>query len=161
MKIPFEKRLIYVFTIIFIGIIVTGLVSYLGDKASDDTNRRTEHSKEVIYQSEQVLSIAKDIVLNIRAYLITNDSAFSENFIAAKKSIFTHIDSLKNLTEDNSIQQMKIDTLNNWTHINVEFPDNAMKVKDGNRLEAVGKMISSKEGMLYTEEIKRIITETM
>ena len=65
----------------------------------------------MLYKSEKVLSILKDIEIGNRGFLITRDSAYLMPFNRAKENIDTSLAQLFELTASDSIQHARVDSL--------------------------------------------------
>src|SRR5665213_685582 len=95
MKISFEKRLVLFFTVIFTAIIILGIVAFRTNNNRYEANKLIAHTKEVIAESELVLSSCKDIVMGSQRYVITGDSAFNINSLASEDYVYIHIKKLR------------------------------------------------------------------
>src|SRR5690349_14411430 len=111
MKSSFEKKLTFLFLIIFIGICILGLISYQNNRAFKDNSKWVIHTHEVLFESEKVLSCIKNIQLSSRGYALTRDSFFISKLLANKGPVSKHVENLKFLTRDNSKQQVRINKL--------------------------------------------------
>ncbi len=159
MKISFEKRLILFFTIIFLGIIILGIVASRNNRTTLETNKLIAHTKEVIAESELVLSLSKDIVIGSQRYVITGDSSFIGYFSTSKEIVFVHIRNLKDLTKDNPVQQVRVDSLDFLMKDRIIFSNLYMRVRNENGFDAASKMIATGRGKFYIDKIRDLINQ--
>ncbi len=159
MKISFERRLILFFVFIFLGIIVLGYVAYRNSRTTLETGRLITHNKEVIAESELILSLSKDIVMGSQRYVITGDSAFLGHFPTSRDSVYVHISKLKDLTHDNAVQHQRVDSLYFLMKNRVDFSDLYIKIRNEEGLTAASRLIATGRGKFYIDEIRRLIAE--
>ena len=159
MKISFERRLILFFVFIFLGIIVLGYVAYRNSRTTLETGRLITHNKEVIAESELILSLSKDIVMGSQRYVLTGDSAFLGHFPTSRDSVYVHISKLKDLTHDNAVQNQRVDSLYFLMKNRIDFSDLYIKIRNEDGLTAASKLIATGRGKFYIDEIRRLIAE--
>lgn len=153
----FQKKIIIFFSIIFIGIILLGIATYKSSQSVEDTDKWVRHTHEVIYESEEVLSATKDIVLGTRGFVITGDSLFLEPFIQSKNTVINHFKTLKELTSDNPAQQVRIDSLNKLITKRINLSVQIIQLRKEKGLKVAGKMILTLKGKFYMDEIRSVI----
>ena len=89
----------------------TGFVAYLSLQSLFRRQQWVEHTHEVIYRAERVISLLKDLETGQRGYLLTREKEFLEPYLLAKDSVGPALGSLRTLTRDNARQQRRLDTL--------------------------------------------------
>jgi CHASE3 domain sensor protein len=99
-------------------VVVMGVCSYRSTAKLDEagrfvieTNRWVAHTYAVLAQLEEVLSLMKDAETGQRGFLITNEPAYLQPFNEAHDKVFQTIETLKDLTKDNSKQQRRLKDL--------------------------------------------------
>lgn len=106
-----ERKLLYGFgTAIVLVITVSILTSYYTGKFLE-ANQWLERTKDVLYESEQTISAAKDIVLKNNGYVLTGRDSFIVQGQQASAEALAHLNRLKNLTDNNAAQQPILDSL--------------------------------------------------
>src|SRR5687768_15627315 len=110
-KFSFKNNILIAFILICAGVIFLGQATYRNNLKYKDTANLVEHAQEVLYLSEQVLSVNQDIETANRGYLLTNNEFFLQPLHSGKKAAFTHLTNLKNLTNSNTLQQTRVDRL--------------------------------------------------
>ncbi|MDP1811308.1 MAG: CHASE3 domain-containing protein [Sediminibacterium sp.] len=108
LQFSFQKKLAAAFILI---IFILADMAYVFSKNNDhviSTAQWVDHTNQVLYQSEQVMSALTDVETGVRGYLLTNNEAFLEPFYSGKKGVLLHLKNLKQLTRDNLPQQQRI-----------------------------------------------------
>ncbi|MEO7991207.1 MAG: PAS domain S-box protein [Chryseolinea sp.] len=156
-KISFEQRLItgFVASIILIGVISALSIIYT-DKLID-TSKSVERTKNILSESEQTLSLVKDIESGGRGYIITRDSAYLANFIVARNNIYVHLDNLKALTMGHESQQV-LDSLSAYIDARIAFSLELIRLRNENGFEAAYQLVMTRKGNFITDKIRGLIT---
>ena len=121
MKISIRQKLLFLTSIILVGNGIIGYAVYKSNQKRLNADQWVKHTEQVIYQSANILSLSKDIESSARGFVITHDSTFLEPFYIAQKTIFTYIRQLRQLTQDNPVQQKRVDSLNFYIHKSLYF----------------------------------------
>jgi len=116
MRIRYKHKL---FTGFFIILILVLFIFYLFTKNNSNfisTAKSVEHTNEILYQSEQIISAAKDIETGVRGFIINGNETFLEPFYKGKDNVYDAIEKLHIITLDNPTHQKRIDSLNKVIH---------------------------------------------
>jgi len=155
MKLSFQRRLLLLFLIIMAGIVIAGVVTYRNNSALQEINRLVKHTQNVLYETEQVLSITKDI--GGGGYILTGDSNYLEHFTTAKSIIFTHVAKLKELTKDDVSQQSRIEFLSKLLDMRVSFSQHLIELRREVGFEQARKLIATGQSKDYMDQIRHVI----
>jgi PAS domain S-box-containing protein len=108
-------RLIRLLNLSYFGIAflltTAGVIAYLSLQSLHSQQKWVEHTQEVIYRGEQLISLMKDLETGQRGYLLTGKEQFLEPYRSAADSLKPILTKLRRLTSDNPVQQVRIDTL--------------------------------------------------
>jgi signal transduction histidine kinase/CHASE3 domain sensor protein len=143
----------------FIALSGVGLIGYADYKTNQklvDSGQWVQQTERVIYQSDNLYSLSKDIEIQTQGCLITNDSASLEPRIFPK-TIFTYIGQLRRLTVDNPSQQQRIDSLTLYMFKYLNFSYQTVELRNSRGLIKAIAFIATKEGLHYTDRINSII----
>jgi PAS domain S-box-containing protein len=156
MKNHLRKKLVFLTFFILAGIGLLGYADYKSNQKLLDSAQRMEHSERVIYQSDNIYSLSKDIEILTQGCIITNDSTAFEPRVFPK-TIFTFIGQLRRLTLDNPRQQQQIDslTLYMFRYLNFSYQTVELRNKEG-MLKAIA-FVATKEGKRYTDRINETV----
>ena len=158
MKLTIRQKF-FVFAILILSVVsILSYASYQSSKKVFDSSKLIDHSELVVSKTDFIQSIEKDIETGSRGFIITNDSAFLKPLKEAGKIIFSYIKELKQLTKDDSGQQLRIDSLNLFIHKSLGFELKADEVRSKEGLAAASALIATKQGNQYTDAVRRICT---
>ena len=158
MKRNSSQKLILLSLIALSGV---GLISYADYKTNQklvDSGEWVQHSERVIYQSDNLYSLSKDIEIQTQGCLITSDSASLEPRIFPK-TIFTYIGQLRRLTLDNPSQQQRIDSLTLYMFKYLNFSYQTVELRNSQGLIKAIAFIATKQGIHYANHINAIIRD--
>jgi len=92
-------------------IIAASVLSYRAQQDLLSAGQAVEHTRQVLYQIEKLLSLAKDAGAGVRGYLATGDDDFLAPYHAAVDALPDTIATVRSLTADNPRQQERLDAL--------------------------------------------------
>ncbi|HWB64805.1 MAG TPA: CHASE3 domain-containing protein [Chitinophagales bacterium] len=157
MKFTFERKLALVFLILLMGLAVVGYIAYKNHRSLQDTNYLVQHTNEVLFKSNEVLSLAKDLG-GERSYLATNDTDFLAPFHEAREQIFFQLGLLKELTRDNAIQQQRVDSLWRYAEKRTDFVETCIRLSESGKKDEAIAMMASKQGLYWMDSIRLVVT---
>jgi len=158
-KISFERKLFTVFGAAIILTVAITLFSLHYSAKRIHSSKLVHRTTNVLNETEQVLSLVKDIESGGRGYIITGDSSYLEYFTIAKNMVFIHVKALKEFTKDNPAQQVTIDSLADLVAKRIRFSLNCIQVRNTKGAEAANKLMASRQGKFYTDKIRYITSE--
>ena len=145
----------------FAGILITFFtVFYIFTKSNDNLISRAnwiEHTDEVLYQSERIISAAKDIETGTREYLLSGKEKFLEPFAQGARNVPLLIEQIKEMTKDNSKQQIRIDSLSILVNIKIILSTRLIQLRKINKLSSEQQLSQITEGKNIMDEIRRTI----
>src|ERR1700678_2588800 len=146
MKRNISQKLILLSFITLPGVGLIGYADYKTNQKLVDSGRWVQQTERVIYESDNLYSLSKDIEIQTQGCLITNDSASFEPRIFPK-TIFTYIGQLRRLTMDNPSQQQRIDSLTLYMFRYLNFSYQTVELRNSQGLIKAIAFIASKEGL--------------
>jgi signal transduction histidine kinase len=158
MKRNISQKLILLSFITLPGVGLIGYADYKTNQKLVDSGQWVQQTERVIYQSDNLYSLSKDIEIQTQGCLITNDSASLEPRIFPK-TIFTYIGQLRRLTLDNPSQQQRIDSLTLYMFKYLNFSYQTVELRNNQGLIKAIAFIATKEGLHYTDRINAIIKD--
>lgn len=138
---PFEWKLIGSMGFIMLVILTS---FYLFNKTNADfisSSREVEHTREVLFETEQVLSATKDIENATIGFVLTAQQNYLDQFQRGVDSIYTDITRLRALIRDNPAQQKRIDTFKTLVDAQLRLNQSAIFLKKNNETAAAQNMI--------------------
>src|SRR3954466_12020588 len=89
------------YVLVLAALAADGVVTLLNLRTIERSNRRIDHTREVVIELERALSTLKDAETGQRGYLLTGDDAYLEPFRAASARMDGTLARLTTLTSDN------------------------------------------------------------
>ena len=157
MKISFENKLIILFTFIIVGIVVAGIATFKNNQSEKDTYNSGKRTRDVLYESEQILSSIQDIVLSSRGFVITGESNFLRPFENDSIIIYQHYNNLKNLIEDNPSQHARVNLLKHMLDERIKYSYLSVDLRKEKGFEAAQHFIAVGKGKYFMVSIKKLI----
>jgi two-component system, NarL family, sensor kinase len=159
MKVNFGNRLITTFAIIILSVLILAFITHSTNQTYQNTFYWVKHTQQVLYLSEEVSSVIKDLESSTRGYVITGDRDFLEPFHKRRQTIITYLDSLKKLTADNPSQQRLINSLRYFTDEKLRFIESTVKARTTLGLEKAKELVQTRKGLNYMNSIEHLIEE--
>lgn len=144
-----------IFTIITLVIIST-LTGYYTDRLLNTTHL-VVHTKNVLLESEQVMSVYKDIINGSRGYILTGSERSLNRFNESRGQILVHLQNLSQLVDDNKRQAERVDSLHRYMDMRIETSAKAIKIKDEEGLEASSRFLTMYQKENQLGEIRALI----
>jgi|GEM_PF-1302839 len=136
----------------------TGFVAYLSLQSLFRRQQWVEHTHQVIYRAERVISLLKDLETGNRGYLLTREKEFLEPYLLAKDSVWPALGSLRNLTRDNALQQRRLDTLESRVRDKLEVVDAIVqRASDRSTFSASGIRTELARSKSYMDAVRGIV----
>lgn len=159
MKTSLERKIVLGF--IACGLILSGVAvfSYKNNEKFVDSNAWVDHTNQVMYEFEQILLYSVDAETGARGFVITQDDKYLEPYANANLKIFEHVDKVRELTRDNSVQQKNIDELElqlkaHIAHLN-KYVELGKKENDKAK-----ELVASGEGKLIEDGVRKIVNRS-
>jgi two-component system, NarL family, sensor kinase len=155
----YEQKLLAISLVIIFGIMLLGAKTYQNNKNNLDTYQRLDHTRQVLYDAEQISAAVKDLELGVRGYVITGDYTFLEPFYTTRQTIFTRISNLKNLSGDNRMQKSRLDELKSLLQKKLEFLEASIELRKKNGALEAENFITSKPSINRNKFLDAILDQ--
>lgn len=158
-KLSYEQNLLVISSVIIFCILLLGAKTYQNNLSNQDTYQRLDHTRQVLYDAEQISAAVKDLELGVRGYVITGDYTFLEPFYTTRQTIFTRINNLKNLSGDNTLRKARLDSLKNLLQKKLEFLEASIQLRKKNGALAAESFIISQPEINRNKFLDNIIDQ--
>src|ERR1039458_6558093 len=111
MKFVLEKNIKLFYFLSAVILISVLVIFYTNTRKVKSTSESVEHTQEVLSKSDKVLLDIVNTQVGFRGYLLTGNEIFLEPYNNALNTTNSTLAELKELTKDNSHQQLRLDTL--------------------------------------------------
>ena len=151
-----ENKVLSIFSIIVLALILITVFSYQSINKVNDNMELVNHTREVVVQLKDNLSIMQDVETGQRGFVITGKKKYLEPFNLAIEKIKTNTAQLRNLAKDNPIQQHRIDTLEQLSKLKISLSKEIITSREQNGFEAAMKIINAEKGKNLMDGIRAI-----
>ncbi|MGF7077905.1 CHASE3 domain-containing protein [Mucilaginibacter sp. UYCu711] len=157
MKFIYRQKFLIISLFTLIGVFFLGFALYSSNQKLLASEKWVDHTKQVIKQSVAIFSDSKDLKINSRDFILTNNSAFVDSMKLTAGKLFTDIKKLKSLTRDNLLQQQRVDSLDIYVHKSFAFALEVVAVRKQLGLRAAIDFLSNQSDSYYSVTIRRVI----
>jgi PAS domain S-box-containing protein len=153
-----EKILNIIYLTGIIVLVMIGTATYFSFQSLLKRNNLVYHTNEVIRISEKVESYLKDAETGQRGYFITGDKAYLAPYYAGKDSVWVYMDKLRQLTADNTSQQVRLENLSRVTADKVELLTESIQLKDSVAMSQIPiTSVFPRAGRKLMDDVRAII----
>jgi len=156
----FEFKVVIGFIITLSLVILVGIYTYDNNKSQLKTSRWVDHTHQVLYRSQQLLSTLTDIETGQRGFCLTNNTDFLLPYFKGKQYIDPQVQSLKELTKDNPRQYARVIQLASLIEKKLAFSDEVIDLYKKNPKESIS-LITSLKGKKLMDSIRLAFADLM
>src|SRR5271170_836849 len=135
-KLPLKRKIQLTFGAAIVTLLIVGTISYRGMAVSDASGRWVRHSHEVIENLQDLDEAMETVESSYRGFVITGD----ENSLQAYRAAIARSEqaeiNVRNLTVDNSVQQLRIPSLVDLADRKVQYAENVISLRRTKGMEA-------------------------
>lgn len=158
MRIRFELKILIGFAIALLLIVGLGIYNFQNKQKQLESSRWVNHTNEVLYHSELLLSTVIDLETGQRGYALSGKEEFLQPYSIAEDSLAKRLQFLLLLTKDNTRQYQRILTLEKLIQKKVALSRQAIEARKKS-LEHVINLISKEEGRKNMDSIRKTIED--
>jgi PAS domain S-box-containing protein len=126
--------------------LVVGAISYRSLVASTESNRWVRHTHEVLENLQDLLAAMQSIESSYRGFALTGEEPYLESYRAGILSAKQSEAAVRNLTADNSKQEVVLATLERIAAQKIQFGERVIRLRQTTGLEAAADAIRSGTG---------------
>ncbi len=151
------KLIIIVSMLPIISFGTVGITSYYEITGFNEDQKWTQHTHQVIEQSDAIEKSMLNIETGSRGYVITGNPALLEPFNSGISQVKSQIDSIRTLTADNPIEQSNIEKLTTAIEEKIKISSNMVNLTEIGDVASAVKDINSLKGKRTMDEIRQDI----
>ncbi len=122
-----------------------------------DSEDWVQHTWQVIYQVELIMSSAKDAETGTRGYLITGDDKYLEPAVVARQQLPGELDTFDRLTRDNATQKPRVVEMRAVMEERLATLQRGLDLRrESGNLDAVRPMVTTGTGKAQMDHLRRI-----
>ena len=150
------RRLVPVIILAQVIFVALMLLSFPQSAAIKKIAALVSHTQNVLFHTSKLLSTIIDNETGLRGFILTGQQAFLQPLKNSKSIVYEQIDTLKQLTKDNPLQQLRVDTLLSVLNQRILFSDSTIKLREENGLEPAILLVATGRGKLYMDRIREL-----
>ncbi|NHA04030.1 response regulator [Mucilaginibacter sp. HC2] len=161
LKFSFRQQVLAGFVVSIILVLVVGVLSYNSIRKFEDDNRWVDHTQKVIKSANNLLQHMIDAETGMRGYAATGNKVFLEPYNEALPRINVDLQSMRDLTVDNLVQQKRIDSLTTYVTAQRNILKTNIDTREAKGLEfmvANNMLLNGKENM---DMIRKLVTHAI
>ncbi|MDQ1290470.1 MAG: hypothetical protein QG615_260, partial [Nitrospirota bacterium] len=135
-----ERRILAGFSLVFIGILIIGAVSYRNTAILITNSRLDTRSHDLLQLLNNVDVAMDEAENNHRRYLVTGEVVYLQSFRSLTEQKPTYLKYLKDLTAGSPAQEARVDQLQRLIEQQINAETGAIAKRDGGGFEAVRKI---------------------
>ena len=112
-KLPLKRKIQLAFGAAIAMLLAVGMISYRGMAVADESDRSVRHTHEVIENLQDLAAAMQTIEADYRGFVITGDENSLQSYRPAIARSEQAQANIRDLTVDNSVQQLRIRSLMN------------------------------------------------
>jgi CHASE3 domain sensor protein len=116
-----------------------------------------DHTRQVIYHAEKVISLLKDAETGQRGYIIAGDSVYLEPYLSALDSIPRQVSQLQHLTADNASQQTRVVALQSMIRQHVALLNRTIGQRTVGNEAALAGHFAMQRGKIRMDRLRGVV----
>jgi CheY-like chemotaxis protein/CHASE3 domain sensor protein len=136
-----------------------GWLSYRGALQVRTASRMESHTYQVLNELEGLISTIKDAETGQRGYIITGQESYLEPYTAAISTLDERIEQIRDLTQDNPVQQQQLDQLAPLVANRLEILQRVIDIRRTQGFEPALQVVQADQGRRVMGEIRDLIEE--
>ncbi|MDR3716467.1 MAG: ATP-binding protein [Puia sp.] len=157
MKAATERSLIIVIILAVISVVAIIAVSVWQSERLQDTADSIRHTNSVLFRTKDVVSAYVQYELSVKNFLVSGDSSLLPLSRQSSDLLYAQLDTLRELTKDNPLQQKRLDTLRRTVDDNRQVLDSSTALLLLGRRQDAGDLIASREGQDFVTRVQSLL----
>ena len=159
MKLKIQARLIIGFSVAVALIVAMGVISYISSDSLHDDAALVTHTYEVLGELSEVISNLQDAETGQRGFILTGEEEFLEPYTAALPLISSNIGDVRQLTEDNPLQQRNIDRAEPLVQAKLDELQQTIELRRSEGFESALAVVLTGEGKQIMDQLRAVIAD--
>ncbi len=152
-----RKLIYFTYLLCAAALLVLAGAGYGSFRSLVEKNGWVDHTRQVIYHAEKVISLLKDAETGQRGYIIAGDSAYLEPYFSAHDAISRQVGQLQRLTADNTRQQVRIDTLQRLIRQHMALLDRTIGQRTVGNEAALAGHFAMQRGKVRMDRLREVV----
>src|ERR1700684_1826692 len=156
-KFPLKRKIQLTFGVAIAMLLAVGIISYRGMAVSDQSDRRVRHTHEVLENLQDLDGAMETVESSYRGFVITGD----ENSLQAYRAAIARSDqaqaNIRDLTVDNSVQQLRIRNLMNLADRRMQYAETVTSLRRTKGMNAAADFVREGSGEQIMDQFQELI----
>ena len=158
-QLTIERRILAGFSLVFIGILIIGAVSYRNTAILIENSHLDTKSHDLLQLLNNVDVAMDEAENNHRRYLVTGEVVYLQSFRSLTEQKPTYLKYLKELTAESPLQKTRVDQLQSLIEQQINAETGAIAKRDGGGFEAVRRIALEGAAKRELAAIHRLIDQ--
>ena len=156
-KFPLKRKIQLTFGVAIAMLLAVGMISYRGMAVSDQSDRRVRHTHEVLENLQDLDGAMETVESSYRGFVITGD----ENSLQAYRAAIARSEqaqaNIRDLTVDNSVQQLRIRNLMNLADRRMQYAETVTSLRRTKGMNAAADFVREGSGEQIMDQFQELI----
>ena len=156
-KFPLKRKIQLTFGIAIAMLLAVGMISYRGMAVSDQSDRRVRHTHEVLENLQDLDGAMETVESSYRGFVITGE----ENSLQAYRAAIARSEqaqaNIRDLTVDNSVQQLRIRNLMNLADRRMQYAETVTSLRRTKGMNAAADFVREGSGEQIMDQFQELI----
>src|SRR6202453_4809284 len=156
-KFPLKRKIQLTFGVAIAMLLAVGMISYRGMAVSDQSDRRVRHTHEVLENLQDLDGAMETVESSYRGFVITGD----ENSLQAYRAAIARSEqaqaNIRDLTVDNSVQQLRIRNLMNLADRSMQYAETVISLRRTKGMNAAADFVREGSGEQIMDQFQERI----
>ena len=159
MKFSFLQKLNFFFAIAFTGVLFLCVIAYQSNRAFRLSSNTVQQSREIIQQTEKIVSIVKDVETGVWGFVLTADTVYLTPLRQGQGDIARRFLKLDTLTENNKAQHERVDSLHVLVAKRISLARQTLNMRSNKGLAAAVEITADKSRKNITRKIMKMAAD--
>ena len=159
MKFSLINNIIIGFFLICTSVILLASATYKHSRKYNDSVYQVEHTQQILFTSECILSNAQNLQTTTHTFVLTNRPQFLVPFSSARKMLYTDYETLRKLVADNPAQVARVNNLDYLLKEKIAFAEAVIRKRREVGFEEAKNLIAEGTDLTKMEQIRLVISQ--
>jgi PAS domain S-box-containing protein len=156
-KLPLKRKIQLAFGAAIAMLLAVGMISYRGMAVADESDRSVRHTHEVIENLQDLAAAMQTMVADYRGFVITGDENSLQSYRPAIARSEQAQANIRDLTVDNSVQQLRIRSLMNLADRSVQYAESVVSLRRTKGIDAAADFEREGGGRQIIDQFQEVI----
>ena len=156
-KLPLKRKIQLAFGAAIAMLLAVGMISYRGMAVADESDRSVRHTHEVIENLQDLAAAMQTMEADYRGFVITGDENSLQSYRPAIARSEQAQANIRDLTVDNSVQQLRIRSLMNLADRSVQYAETVVSLRRTKGIDAAADFEREGGGRKIIDQFQEVI----